>query len=305
MVRFKHVLTLASIPILLCLSQQDLLAASLAEQLQAISVTIRAVPADASGGAEGSGVLISRKIEGVDTTFVWTAGHVVDGLRHTREAYDPSKGMRTIVEFDDARIIQELVENGRRVGESQYDAKVVKFSDSEHGEDLALLMVRKRGLAGEGAKFVLADEPVAMGTSLYHVGSLLGQFGANSLTSGILSQVGRVYLGHVYDQTTVAAFPGSSGGGVFVNDASSPDHGKYVGMLVRGAGETFNLIVPVRRMHSWARKSGIEWAIDPSVKTPTLDELNAISPDSDASGPGKKEVNHADSSEFHFLIRAE
>ena len=75
-----------------------------------------------------------------------------------------------------------------------------------------------------------------------------------------MSQVGRVLDlgsggGTVFDQTTVTAFPGSSGGGVFLTD------GKYVGMLVRGAGETFNLIVPVRRMPLHAR--GFLWRRPP------------------------------------------
>ncbi|HAT67623.1 MAG TPA: hypothetical protein DCS66_24005, partial [Flavobacteriaceae bacterium] len=62
-------------------------------------------------------------------------------------------------------------------------------------------------------------------TELYHVGSLLGQTGSNSMTRGIVSQVGRVLNlgsgdGTVFDQTTVTAFPGSSGGGVFLSERS-------------------------------------------------------------------------------------
>ena len=48
------------------------------------------------------------------------------------------------------------------------------------------------------------------------------------------------------------------GGGVYLQN------GKYVGMIVRGAGEGFNLMVPlVRRMKAWAKKNDIMWAIDP------------------------------------------
>ena len=39
----------------------------------------------------------------------------------------------------------------------------------------------------------------------------------------------------IFDQTTCVAFPGSSGGGVFLKR----DDPRYVGMLVRGAGEGF------------------------------------------------------------------
>ena len=98
------------------------------------------------------------------------------------------------------------------------------------------------------------------------------------MTNGILSQVGRVLNigsgdGTVFDQTTVTAFPGSSGGGVFMKD------GKYVGMLVRGSGETFNFIVPVRRMTKWAKKRKIEWAIDSSKPLPTIEEISKFKPE--------------------------
>ena len=53
--------------------------------------------------------------------------------------------------------------------------------------------------------------------------------------------------------------------------------GQYCGMIVRGAGETFNLIVPIRRMRTWAKAAGCEWAIknDPNI-TPPL-SVNALS----------------------------
>src|SRR3970040_888580 len=58
--------------------------------LQEVSVTIKA------GGSEGSGITFSRDGQ----TFIWTAGHVVDGLRRTRSVIDPKSGTnRTIVEF--------------------------------------------------------------------------------------------------------------------------------------------------------------------------------------------------------------
>ena len=47
-------------------------------------------------------------------------------------------------------------------------------------------------------------------------------------------------------------------------------------MLVRGAGETFNLIVPVRRMHAWCEKNNILWALDPKVPLPDDAELKKI-----------------------------
>ena len=68
--------------------------------------------------------------------------------------------------------------------------------------------------------FYPSNDPIPVGTELYHVGSLLGQVGSNSMTRGIMSKVGRVLElgtgdGVVFDQTSAPAFPGSSGGGIF------------------------------------------------------------------------------------------
>ena len=242
---------------------------NVAEYLQNISVTIRAE--NRYGQSEGSGVLITREIEGETVTFVWTCGHVIDTLRNVRTVI--VKGVPTkVVEFPDIQIIKELVENGRRVGEIKMDATVIKYSDADDGEDLALLMVRAKDYGKNTAVFYLSDTVpvVPIGTELFHVGSLLGQMGANSMTSGIVSQVGRTYGKVEFDQTTVTAFPGSSGGGVYLRN------GTYVGMIVRGAGEGFNLMVPVRRMVRWAQEHDIMWALDSKVKTPSIKDIKNL-----------------------------
>jgi hypothetical protein len=122
--------------------------------------------------------------------------------------------------------------------------------------------------------------------------------GANSMTSGIVSQVGRIKGKVEFDQTTVTAFPGSSGGGVYLTN------GEYMGMLVRGAGENFNLIVPIRRMKKWAKESSLLWALDPKVKMPTLEELENIPVESSGlktRSPGKGKSLFE--TEFPFLIK--
>lgn len=282
------------------------LAGDIAKHLQDISVTVRA------GGSEGSGVLITRELKVSDSAtetrkvnFIWTAGHVVDGLRSVRTVIDTKGSERKVVEFKEAQVVKELTEEGRKVGELRMDAKVVKYSDADDGEDLALLMLRKQDFVTDSAKFLLKDEPVPIGTQLFHVGSLLGQSGANSMTSGIMSQVGRVLdlgqgSGRVFDQTTATAFPGSSGGGLFL--AAGEDEGRYVGMLVRGAGESFNLIVPVRRMRTWCRDIKLEWALDESVACPTLEELRDM-PVEDAAIEANLKPSTVNDKEFGFLIR--
>jgi len=259
-------------------------AEELSQHLQDISVTVKAP--GIYGTSQGSGVIITREIrtsEGDNTkssvNFIWTAAHVIDNLRSTRTITENGQ-TRKVVEFKDAQIVQELIEDGRKVGEVKMDCKVIRYSDADEGEDLALLMVRKRGFVDASAEFYLeGDEMIPIGTELFHVGSLLGQVGSNSMTRGIMSKVGRVLdigqgEGTVFDQTTVTAFPGSSGGGVFLSDKNGESSGKYVGMLVRGAGEGFNFIVPIRRMHDWAKEVDAEWALDPNAEAPTLEELS-------------------------------
>lgn len=267
------------------------------QHLQAVSVTIK------SGSSQGSGVMFTRG----ETTYVWTAAHVVDNLRKIRMVII-NGSPKAVVEFSDAEIVQEFRENGRRIGETKMDARVIRYSDSEEGHDLALLEVRKRNFTAATASFYDGEEIPAIGTELYHVGSLLGQFGSNSLTTGVVSQIGRVLdlgaNGVTFDQVSTPGFPGSSGGGVFEKST-----GRYVGMLVRGAGENFCLIVPVRRMREWADSAGIAWAMDPSVAMPTAEELAKL-PIEDAgvefdAERESSEAHDAINREYPFLLRVE
>ena len=247
---------------------------STAEHLQDISVTIRSEAQFSSG--EGSGVIFTRKdSKGNLVNFVWTAAHVIDNLRTERKVL-VNGSPKTLVEFKDPVIIKEIRQNGRTVGRLQMDAEVLKYSESEDGHDLAMLRVRKYNFVTGTVTFYLDKDIPPLGTDLLHVGSLLGQFGANSMTDGIYSQHGRVIKSlnkRIFDQTTCVAFPGSSGGGVFLK---GEDKARYIGMLVRGAGEGFNLIVPVRRMIEYCEKHKIMWALDPKIKMPTEEELEKM-----------------------------
>ena len=304
-------LTAAVLAIPTSIPAQDKSSKEISKFLQDVSVTVK------SGSGEGSGVIITRDVpvgkdsEGNIVTakvnFIWTAAHVIDNLRSIRTVIKDGRPTK-IIEFKDAQIVQELVEDGRRVGEIKMEAKVVKYSDSENGEDLALLMIRKKGYIDKSVTFYRDEgKPVSIGTECYHVGSLLGQTGSNSMTRGIISQIGRVLDlgtgdGVVFDQTTVTAFPGSSGGGVFLSERSNKNSGRYVGMLVRGAGETFNLIVPVRRMRDYAKKEGILWAIDETAPTPALKEILSLSVEGGSTKPSEGTKLTRDSVKFPTLI---
>jgi len=245
---------------------------STADHLQNVSVTIRSEGEFSNG--EGSGVIFSRKDkDGNLVNLVWTAGHVVDNLRKERKILVDGTS-KTIVEFKDPMVVKEIRQNGRTVGRLQMDAEVLKYSDAKDGHDLALLRVRKFNFVTDTVTFYLDKEIPKLGEDLLHVGSLLGQMGANSMTDGIYSQHGRILKSlnkYIFDQTTCTAFPGSSGGGVYLKSDA-----RYVGMLVRGAGEGFNLIVPVRRMKGYCEKHKIMWALDAKVAMPTEEELKKM-----------------------------
>ena len=191
------------------------------------------------------------------------------------------------------------------MGRLQMDAEVLKYSESEDGHDLALLRVRKLNFVTDSVVFHLGKEIPPLGQDLLHVGSLLGQFGANSMTSGIMSQHGRILKDlnkHIFDQTTCTAFPGSSGGGVFLKHDGNA---RYVGMLVRGAGEGFNLIVPVRRMISYCEEIKIMWALDKNIPMPAEAELKKMPIE---NTPKEKEASISAEKEttkktFPFMLR--
>jgi len=248
---------------------------SVPDYLQQISVTIR------SGDCQGSGTLVTRKVGDDTVTFVWTAGHVVDNLRTVRKIITADGNTRVLVEFKDAQIVQERQQNGRRVGEMTMEAKVIKFSNADYGEDLALLMVRQLNAypLKISARFQTDNNYIPpIGIELCHCGSLLGQFGANSYTTGVLSQTGRTLAMKganvkVFDQVTAVAFPGSSGGGMYLKE-----NGKYIGMLTQGVMKLqgFNFIVPVRRIHAFAADAKIAWAVDPNAPMPSLKEIEKM-----------------------------
>jgi len=281
---------------------------SIAEHLQDVSVTIRSEGRFTA--SEGSGVIFTRKdTNGNLVNFVWTAGHVVDNLRKERKILVRGKP-EIVVEFKDPVIIKEIRQNGRTVGRLQMDAEVLKYSDATDGHDLALLRVRKFNFVTGSVTFYLDKKLPELGTDLLHVGSLLGQLGANSMTDGIYSQHGRILKDlnkHVFDQTTCVAFPGSSGGGVFLKHGGNA---RYVGMLVRGAGEGFNLIVPVRRMVSYCEEHKMMWALDSNVAMPTEEDLKKMpiehSPTEKEKGEDKEaggEKKDLTQKQFPFRLR--
>jgi len=214
------------------------------QYLQDISVTVQ------TEYGLGTGVLFIREVAGVQKVFVWTAGHVVYTLMNDEGS------------FNLATIKMESRCNGKFVNTIELKAKVIAFSDPYYGDDLALLEITEDCCMFKSAIF--ADNKIQpVGTEIIHVGSVVGW--EDSVSLGIISQTDReLSSGKMYDQTSCMAYPGSSGGGVYTTDC------KCIGLLTNGVGAGLNFFVPMRRIRAWAKKAGVEWALDQSVPVPLV-----------------------------------
>ena len=283
------------------------------------SVTVKAAVNSGygeSGEATGSGVIVTRTLKDKNgkthiVNFVWTAGHVVDSLRNVRSATDSKTGAKKqIVEFGTPYIVKELInqKTGIKEGEVRLVTKVLCYSDADTGEDLALLIILKEDFVKATTTFYLKKSIPSIGTPLCHIGSRFGDIGSGSFSAGHLSYIGRMLklstaTTKVFDQTSVPASPGSSGGGMFVQWGDE-DETKCVGLIVRGGEASFNFIVPVRRMKDWAKKMNIEFALDPKAKMPTLEDLNSIAIDDGwvKKAGKKKTASKKYSSKYPFYL---
>jgi len=208
----------------------------------------------------GSGTLIRKGSE----CYVLTAGHVVED---TPPPYE---------------VVYPLVWDGITVDRAVYQADLVAYSGPDGpADDVAVLRVRYGGLGTNAQPFRLAKS-APVGSPLQHVGCFLGWMGANSYSTGVMSFIGRSLDGVSFDQTSAPIYSGSSGGGVY------NDRGEYVGMIVRSVDPTFNLIVPARRLQSWADAHGFSWLFngDPApdnlpIVSLTVTRAEAVTPASE------------------------
>lgn len=229
------------------------------EEILSVSVGIRA------GNSEGSGTIVNRSLkDGNQVTLCVTAAHVVAGLKKENNGN---------VIFEDAKVVQQLVENGRKVGELSLDSQVLFWSDPELEDDLAILLVRKQNLFTKSASFITEEKVLPPGTEVILCGSPAGlDLGYNSVTTGIISQTGRVLPnGKVFDQTDSGSTFGSSGCGVYEKST-----GLYCGQLQRGVGNIgiMGYFAPQRRILDWAKQEKLLWVFKPDAEDlPTAEEL--------------------------------
>lgn len=190
--------------------------------------TVQVVTANGSG----SGVVIKRD----DKVFVWTAAHVVDGK-------------------SDVEVRQQFRFAGAKAGMQVFKGHVIaRLPDT----DAALIWVDAPPDKLTGAEWADIGTPVA------HAGNIFGQNFDNSVSEGIVSQLGvspkdlAGWPWAVCDQSTVIMFPGCSGGPLFTMD------GKITGLIVGGPPQArpgVSCFVPLRAVYEAAREAGVVWAI--------------------------------------------
>jgi len=222
----------------------------LAEKLSRVSVTVIA------GNHTGTGIILTRHTkDGKKLHLVLTAAHVVEECRIT-----VTRAKIPQIEFKTAMVRVEDRYDGRVVRCADYPAEIIQYSNAETGRDLAVLKILDPNFPDANTEFY-ADGIPAPGTDIYHYGSMFGLSG--SFTSGVVSQVGRNLEGQLFDQVNIAAYPGSSGGGIFVED------GRCVGLVLLLRAPAVVFIVPAREIEIWSLKAGCRWLTNPSVKVDT------------------------------------
>lgn len=194
----------------------------------------------------GTGFVVQRG----NKLFVWTANHVIGN--------DNEVKIRSIIRFASTK-----------VGESTFAAKVIA---RDAAMDIALLHLEAPPSYFESVTF----GPIAaadVGTEVYHVGNFFGPALDNSVSTGIVSQVGVSddsfsWQWIIADQASCAIVSGSSGGPIFSGD------GKVIGVAV-ARRDVASFFVPVRALAVFAEANNVRFALD-ADEAPSYSKLNAL-----------------------------
>ncbi len=262
-----------ALALILALSAVQVLAAApqeVAADLQQVCVTIRS-----GDSIQGSGVVVTRPVDGQSANFVLTAYHVVQNLREVKDVITADGQSRKQVVYRDAAVTRELRQGTRTVGRTFVDVEVLN-GDPER--DLALLRLRALGVFAKGIEFYLDEKAPGPGSVVFHCASPGGEQNAASVTGGQVCQLGRIFEREgfgkgEYDQCDAAALPGSSGGMICLRD-----DGRLIGILSLGMRNTdsFHYFVPVRALRKWSEAIHAPWLVDAKQKPPTEADIKKI-----------------------------
>ncbi len=183
----------------------------------------------------GSGTIINYG----EYSYVLTAEHVIDQIIELNEKDKI---------FHPVDVIHIYNEYGTEVSQTKYLSEVVAYSKEK---DIAILKLSKRRAFSSSAKPYMKPELKPIGTKIYHMGCYYGRDGYNSFGEGVITYNGRASVGQRLVQTNSVVFPGSSGGGIFLQST-----GEYIGMVLSMRDPSIGFYKPVQDIRKWAKTVG-------------------------------------------------
>ncbi len=174
-------------------------------------------------GGEGSGVLVSKYVEGHWHTYVWTAAHVI-----------LNKGaVETDIKVTDWK-------------QQRSAARIIAYSEKY---ELALLEISKPDYSMNSVRFYHGAPP-DIGTPVFHIGNFYGSKAPDSYSGGFLSSTN--WLPHYY-QFNCLIYPGSSGGGFFTAT------GECLGLADKRCEEGIAIALPSQLIETWAKTHDLNY----------------------------------------------
>ena len=210
-----------------------------------------------NSGHSGSAVIITREIGDKKINFAISSAHVYEPIMQTIIVEDDA--LKEITIFPKIKALQFKDDLDEPIVTDAYILLI------EAEKDLCLLVLDDI-VTEESVRF--STERSKVFDEIYHMGSLAGLDGQDSLSTGIISFISRKLENLEVDQTTVPVGKGSSGGGMFVSD------GKCIGITIAMAGCSTSFMVPSEHVIDWLETSEFSWLLDVSEETPTIEELN-------------------------------
>ncbi len=208
-------------------------------------------------GTQGAGFVV-RDHNG--NCWVWTVAHVLEaGKQRIRVEVSPPVAEPLETDYwPEPWVRQIIVEDGMPKIARTFRCEVIRC---DVAEDIALLRVR-------------ADKPVFLGDTDFaernpRIGDPVWSCGApegldQTVTSGIVSFIGRLSDTRLMDQNSAVSMPGSSGGPV------ADEHGRVIGLVHGGHGPGITLHVPTRVIVAWAEARGVSFALQTGGEPPDL-----------------------------------
>ena len=222
----------------------------------------------------GSGVVFNNG----KYTYIWGCAHVVAPNQTIKTVMDLRTGKPTLlVTYADAAVSQNLVEDGRHVGERLLFGKIIRYSKRE---DLSLIKLYATNRFKQGVVFY-EGVPV-VGSDIWSVTCPGASPGHTTTSKGIVSAIGRLRLsgahdvttGIIYDQVQIAGTYGSSGGGVFCAHSN-----RCIGLLTEYLvsptqySASMFCMAPSRRIIAFAQRNRCMYAIDSTLPVPHNEEV--------------------------------